>query len=40
MVINTLVRKPNEKIALKILRKGRGAWGDFINAALEAEGKK
>lgn len=35
MRINTLVRKENEKTATKILRKGRGAWGDFVNKALE-----
>lgn len=35
MVINTLVRKENEKKAKKILAKGRGAWGKFVNEALE-----
>lgn len=37
MRINTHVREQNEKKATKILRKGRGAWGDFVNKALEAE---
>lgn len=37
MRINTHVREENEKTANKILRKGRGAWGDFVNNALEVE---
>lgn len=37
MRINTFVRPENEKTANKILRKGRGAWGEFVNQALEAQ---
>lgn len=36
MDIKTHVRKDNIKTAQKILRKGRGAWGEFVNKALEA----
>lgn len=35
MDIKTHVRKDNVKAAQKILRKGRGAWGEFVNKALE-----
>ena len=37
MDIKTHVRKKNVKTAEKILRKGRGAWGNFVNEALEKE---
>jgi hypothetical protein len=40
MVINTRVRKENVKTALKIRSKGRGAWAEFINKALEEFAKK
>lgn len=36
MRINTHVREENERAANKILRKGRGAWGNFVNGALAA----
>lgn len=35
MDIKTHIRKKNVKVATKILRKGRGAWGAWINAMLE-----
>lgn len=35
MDIKTYIRPKNVKTATKILRKGRGAWGDFVNKALE-----
>lgn len=40
MDIKTYIRPNNKKIAEKILRKGRGAWGDFVNKALEEEANK
>lgn len=35
MDIKTYIRPKNVKTAQKILRKGRGAWGDFVNTTLE-----
>lgn len=35
MDIKTYIRPKNVAIANKILRKGRGAWGEFVNKALE-----
>lgn len=35
MDIKTHVRKKNIPIANKILRKGRGAWGEFVNQSLK-----
>lgn len=40
MDIKTYIRPKNVKTATKILRKGRGAWGDFVNKALEEEANK
>lgn len=37
MDIKTHVRKDNVKEAEKILRKGRGAWGEFVNGAFQVQ---
>jgi hypothetical protein len=36
MDIKTYIRPNNKKAAEKVLRKGRGAWGDFVNGAFNA----